>query len=213
MNKVIHNKSIVFILLVPIPQNFSIEKAERIIDEQAEKGAHLKELPVYKQIVGSLENILRTKYPSAKCHLFGSRLLGVANEQSELDIHIDLRKHLSWAVHIVIPNIICIIMQWNPSMCQKAKQLLQRLLNTLRMHWRKVQHGLACVSSLIVQWSVSSRCIISVKCIVTYRSVYMELALLFIPPDWSLICSIFTKPVSSHVYHSFFTMWNMYVCN
>lgn len=70
--------------------------ARQAIDRRLEEGTRLRNLPVYTEITGQIEELLQTKcnYTNVKCHLFGSRMLGVATDDSELDIFVDIRKML-----------------------------------------------------------------------------------------------------------------------
>lgn len=56
------------------------------------EAAELINLPIYKKITDDLEDLLRSHSATVKCHLFGSRILGIANKDSQLDIFVDMRK-------------------------------------------------------------------------------------------------------------------------
>lgn len=88
-------------------QEFFIREISPVLYYQMGEGERLRDLPVYPQIVADIEDALRGKYPTVKCHLYGSRILGVANEQSKLDIFVDLCKFLFTNVDYVHHNRPC----------------------------------------------------------------------------------------------------------
>lgn len=64
-----------------------------MINVQLENAIRLRDLDIYKDITTNIEDSLRDNYPAVKCYILGSRMIGLADEQSHVDIYIDLRKY------------------------------------------------------------------------------------------------------------------------
>lgn len=77
--------------------SFNVEKAEEFVrnwDQQSarltEASKRLKDSYNYESIRRSLENLCRASFGPVAVHFFGSRIIGLATETSDLDIFIDI---------------------------------------------------------------------------------------------------------------------------
>ncbi|XP_062554231.1 terminal uridylyltransferase Tailor-like [Armigeres subalbatus] len=73
-----------FIINITPKTRFMVHKSRR---------HEILESPAHHEIVLSLESAFQTCYPRAKAYLFGSRINGLGNECSDLDIYLDLENN------------------------------------------------------------------------------------------------------------------------
>lgn len=69
----------------------------------------LKQIPAYDAIRNSLTRALKNIYPNMKVHFFGSRINGLGNKDSDLDIFIDIGEYdtLSVKTFLSIRKVTC----------------------------------------------------------------------------------------------------------
>lgn len=70
-----------------------------------DEGLNLVDLPAYKQITNDLEKHLQGVFPKIKCHVFGTRLTGVGNNQTPLDIYVDLCEYFDFSFCELISSL------------------------------------------------------------------------------------------------------------
>lgn len=73
--------------------------------------SELNDLPVNKTISEEIEQLLLPKFPTAKCHLIGSRMYGIGKATSPIDIYLNLRKSTKFKLLILLdaaskPNFV-----------------------------------------------------------------------------------------------------------
>lgn len=73
-------------------KDFFIRDITPVLNHLHEDGIRLRNHPIYSNITTEIEGLLKEKYPKVKCHLFGSRIIGLGNDRSTLNIYVDLRK-------------------------------------------------------------------------------------------------------------------------
>lgn len=67
-----------------------MSKADQFIDSASENSKELQDESKYEKLKSSLEKHLRPYFNNLKVHFYGSRIIGVATEQSDLDISIEI---------------------------------------------------------------------------------------------------------------------------
>ncbi|XP_055641921.1 terminal uridylyltransferase Tailor-like [Toxorhynchites rutilus septentrionalis] len=68
------------------------------IKERATKCSEIANSSSYDAVLTNLEGLLKVEHPNVKGHLFGSRLLGLADDASDLDIFVDIYSNYDGSV-------------------------------------------------------------------------------------------------------------------
>ena len=69
-----------------------LSSCDTIVNSLCSKGVALMDETEYDGIKMSLEALLRKHYDTVKVYFFGSRFIGLANDNSDLDIFVDIGK-------------------------------------------------------------------------------------------------------------------------